>query len=197
MKMKSLVILFLLIVPGLLSSSFAQDKQKAASIEKIVWFGIDFTAAKFTLVTDDPVKIVNQYLSSINTLILAEPVKYDIKKYFSKTEVINSIETALESNLKIDPSTLVITNEYKLDPAEVKNIIQKYNSKDNTGTGLVFIAENLSKVTLNGSYYVCFFDIATKKIIDCRRVAGAVSGIGFRNYWAGSIFNVMKVWAEQ
>ncbi|MCX6328466.1 MAG: hypothetical protein NTZ85_02980 [Bacteroidia bacterium] len=197
MKSKFLVILLLFVIPGLLNSSFAQNKQKAANIEKIVWFGVDFTAVKFTLVTDDPVKIVNQYLSSINTVILVEPEKYNIKQYFNKAEVVNSIETAVESNLKINPSGLVVTSEYKLDPGEIKNIIQKYNSKDNSGTGLVFIAENLSKVSLSGSYYVCFFDIATKEIIDSRRMVGAVGGFGFRNYWASTIFNIMKVWSLQ
>jgi len=36
-----------------------------------------------------------------------------------------------------------------------------------------------------------------KEIIDSRRIVGLAKGFGFRNYWAGSIYNVMKTWAIQ
>lgn len=162
---------------------------------KLVWFGVDFTVAKFSFVTDDPVKIVNQYLKSINTVIVTEPDKYDIKKFFSKTEVIYNIGLVIEENLKINPSTLVIYTDYKLDPKKLDDVIKKYDVKEKSGTGLVFIAENLNKVTQTGSYYVCFFDIESKEITDSRRIVGTAKGFGFRNYWAGSIFEVMNTWS--
>jgi hypothetical protein len=62
---------------------------------------------------------------------------------------------------------------------------------------LIFIAENLNKSAQTGSYYVCFFDLATKEIIDSRRIVGKAVGIGFRNYWAGSVYNCMKAWSEE
>jgi hypothetical protein len=80
---------------------------------------------------------------------------------------------------------------------QVKDVIKKYDVEDKSGVGLIFVAENLNKVSQTGSYYVCFFDLSTKEIIDCKRMTGAVSGIGFRNYWACSIYNVMKTWALQ
>jgi hypothetical protein len=196
MKTKSLLF-SLLIVIVLFNDSFSQDKSKAFTVPKVVWFGVDFTAAKFTLVDDNPAIIVNQYLKTINTLILTQPEKFDIKKFFNKAEVFNNIDQAVEYNLKIDPSSLVITGNYSLDPDEVKNIIKKYNVKENSGTGLIFIAESLDKVAQTGSYYVCFFDIASKKIIDSRRMVGKASGFGFRNYWSGTIYNIMKMWALQ
>ena len=74
----------------------------------------------------------------------------------------------------------------------MKKVISSYDTKGKTGIGLVFVAENLNKVEQIGSYYVVFFDMASKEIIDSERKVGKASGIGFRNYWAGSIFNVMK-----
>lgn len=177
------------------SSAIGQDKAKALSLTSCIWFGIDFTGAKFTSVTEDPAVIVSQYLNAINSLVLSESEKYDLKKFFKKSEVTPSIETATESNSKIDSKELVINETHTITPEDVKKIISRYKNADNTGTGLIFVAENLNKTTQTGSYYVCFFDIATHDIIDCQKMTAKAAGFGFRNYWAGSVYNVMKNWA--
>ena len=196
MKIK-MMLSVLIFVLGSFTLSFSQDKAKVSGLTDVVWYGVDFTAAKFTLVAENPAIIVNQYLNSINTLIITEVEKYNIQKFFNKKEVINSIDMVNENNSKIDPSTLVITNDYNLEPEKVNDIIKKYDVKEKSGTGLVFIAENLNKTSQTGSYYVCFFDIATKEIIDSRKMVGKAVGIGFRNYWAGSVYSIMKVWAAK
>jgi hypothetical protein len=174
----------------------AQNKGEAMKLQKVVWFGVDFTNARFTLVEEAPEMIVNQYLKAINSLVMQEPEKFNIKKYFAKSEVIYSIDIALESNSKIDPSRLVIKDGYKLAPEEIGSMIKKYRNDENSGLGLVFIAENLNKITQTGSYYVCFFDIASKEIIDSKRMEAKAAGFGFRNYWAGSVYNIMKAWSS-
>ena len=195
MKTKKLINVFILILMSV-NFMFAQNKGEAMKLQNVTWFGVDFTNAKFTLVTEDPAIIVDQYLKAINSLIIQEPEKFDIKKYFMKSEVTYSINSALENNSKIDPTRLVINDEYKLAPEEIRNVIKKYQNENKSGLGLIFIAENLNKISQTGSYYVCFFDIATKEIIDSRRMEGKAAGFGFRNYWAGSIYNVMKTWAK-
>lgn len=174
----------------------AQDKAKAKSEKSITWYGIDFSAAKFTLVTEDPAIIVSQYLKSINTLIQMEPDKYDLKKYFSKTEVEMDLDQVNATNAKIDPASLVISDEHKITLDDAKKVIAQYNTKGKTGLGLIFVAENLHKVNQTGSFYVCFFDQNTKEIVDAQRFEAKAVGIGFRNYWAGSVYNVMKTWSK-
>jgi hypothetical protein len=193
MKSK-LLLISLLITIGFSTASLCQENKKTADIKSVVWLGVDFTAAKFTLVTESPEIIINQYLKSINTLVITEQSKFDFKKFFRITEVTNEIDLANEFNSKIDPSKLVIDNDYKFEMDKVKDVIKKYNVKDNSGTGLIFIAENLNKVTKSGSYYVCFFDLKTKEVIECKKKTGPVNGIGFRNYWASSIYAIMKTW---
>jgi len=185
------------IILGLIISSFSHEYQVDANIKNVVWLGVDFTAAKFTLVTEDPDVIVNQYLQAINVLIISEQEKFNIKNFFRVAEVKNNIGLVNEFNLKIDPTTLVIFDDYRLDMDQVKDVIKKYDVEDKSATGLIFVAENLNKVSQTGSYYVCFFDLTTKEIIESKRMVGAVSGFGFRNYWAGTIYNVMKTWALQ
>jgi hypothetical protein len=196
--MKSKLLTFILmILLGFMNYSFSQEYQKVSDIKKVIWLGVDFTAAKFTLVTEDPAVIVNQYLKAINVLIISEREKFNIRSLFKVDEVSNNIELVIAFNQQIDPSALVIYDDYKLDMDQVKDVIKKYDVEDKSGVGLIFVAENLNKVSQTGSYYVCFFDLSTKEIIDCKRMTGAVSGIGFRNYWACSIYNVMKTWALQ
>jgi len=36
------------------------------------------------------------------------------------------------------------------------------------------------------------FDIATRKILSKREVSGKAGGFGLRNYWAGSVYNIIK-----
>jgi hypothetical protein len=178
------------------STSFGQEAKTSADIKSAVWLGVDFTAAKFTLVSEDPAVIVNEYLKSINTLLITEKDKYDFKKYFKIPEVTYSIDMANEFNAKIDPSKLVITDSYKFEIDKVKEVIKKYDLKDKTGTALIFVAENLNKTTKSASYYVCFFDLKTKEIIECKKKSGSVTGIGFRNYWASSIYAILKSWGK-
>ena len=191
MKTKSLFIV-VLIFTFFSGAMQAQDKKKAVAEKNITWFGIDFTLARFTLVTEDPAAIVSTSLKAINNLILAEPDKYNLKKFFSKSEVTPDIEMINERNSKIDPTMLVVPDKYTITPEDVKKVINTYDTKGKTGTGLVFVAENMHKVEEIGSYYVVFFDLSSKEIIDSERKVGKASGIGFRNYWAGSIYNVMK-----
>ena len=195
MKSKLLTLSLLLII-GFSTSSLCQESKKTADIKSVVWLGVDFTAAKFTGVADNPETIVNQYMKSINTLVITEQSKFDFRKFFKIPEVTYYIDLANEFNAKIDPSKLVITDAYKFDQDKVQEVIKRYNVKDKTGTGLIFVAENLNKIAKTGSYYVCFFDLKTKQIIECKLKSGPLNGVGFRNYWASSIYAIMKTWSK-
>jgi|DewCreStandDraft_4_1066084.scaffolds.fasta_scaffold118946_2 hypothetical protein len=196
MKIIKILLISFALLMSILSIATAQDKSKAAQEEKVVWYGIDFSIARFTLVTENPSVIVNQYIPAINQLILTEPEKYDLKKFFNKKEIINAIKVTNERNSTIDPTSLVIDNEFNVEPDQVAQLIKGLQLEEKDGMGLIFVAENLNKTKQVGSYYVCFFDIASRNIIDSRRMEGKAVGIGFRNYWAGSIYNIMKVWMK-
>jgi hypothetical protein len=174
----------------------AQNIDQAKNEKAITWYGVDFTMAKFILVTEDPSVIVNQYLKSINQLIQMEPAKFDLKKFFNKTETAIDLEQVNERNAKINTENIVGTDEHKITPDDVKKVISGYNTKGKSGLGLIFVAENLHKVNQTASYYVVFFNQENKEIIDARRFEAKAVGIGFRNYWAGSVYNIMKIWLK-
>ncbi len=196
MKIKTfLQVLALTLILGL--NAFAQNIEKALNESSMTWYGVDFSLAKFTNIIDDPEDIVERYLDAINQLVPNEPEKYDLKKYFNKSQVTIDLDQVAERNSNIDPDALVIDDEYEISLDDVKAVIKSYNTQDHSGMGLVFIAENLNKSSQTGSYYVCFFDNNTKEIIDARRMTGKATGFGIRNYWAGSVYNVMKAWQKE
>jgi hypothetical protein len=193
---RAAIVLSMLIICGFTAFTYGQGNKKASDLKSVVWLGVDFTAAKFTQVPEDPAIIVNQYLKSINTLVITEQAKFNVSKFFDIPEVTNDIDLSNEFNSKIDPAKLVIDKDHKIDMDQVKEIIKKYNVKDKTGAGLLFIGENFSKPNKSASYYVCFFDLKTKEIIECKEKTAPVTGVGFRNYWASSIYLIMKTWKK-
>jgi hypothetical protein len=164
-------------------------------IEKLAWYGIDFSAAKFILVSEPASDIVNRYLPAINTVVLAEPEKYDIKKYFGVKELEISIDAVTKNNAAIDPSSINANSDQSLNPENLTSVVKKYSTGE-PGTGLVFIAENLNKVTQTGTFYVCLFDTGSGDIIEMKRLSAKAAGFGFRNYWASSVYKVMMYWGN-
>lgn len=196
MKTKTFIqVVALTLIFGL--NAFSQNREKALNESSMTWYGVDFSLAKFTMIIDDPEDIVDRYLDAINQLVPNEPEKYDLKEYFNKSEVTIDLNEVAERNSNIDPDALVIDEKHEISLDDVKAVIKSYNTQDHSGMGLVFIAENLNKSSQTGSYYVCFFDNSTKEIIDARRMTGKATGFGIRNYWAGSVYNVMKAWQKE
>jgi hypothetical protein len=178
-------------------TSFAQNRSKAFAESSVTWYGVDYSLVKFTLITESTQLIVSNYLPSINDVIVQEQDKYNIRKYFNKYNVTIELDNVNAHNQKIDPVQLAITNSSSITQDDVKKLVKSYNTAGKTGMGLVFVAENMNKSTSFGSFYVCFFDLTTKEIIDSQRIVGKAVGVGFRNYWAGAVVGAMKAWAAQ
>jgi len=177
----------------ILGCSTTPEREKVLSERSVVWMGIDYTLAKFSNIEESPDAVLEK-LSAINNVVVNEGKKYNIKKFFKKSEVTYDLTVVNSNNSKIDPAKLVTTGIHSITLDDAKKLISLYNIKGKTGMGLVFVAENMNKSKKTGSYYVCFFDLATKEIIDSERVQGKASGFGFRNYWAGSVLEAMKKW---
>jgi len=189
-----LPILFLCICTGI---SFGQDRTKVFAETSIVWYGIDYSLAKFTLVNKSAVEIKEDYIPAINALIVQDQKKYIINKFFNKNSVDIELGNININNQKIDPAKLIRNSPNSINYKDIENLISLYDTGGKTGMGLVFIAENMNKVTAVGSFYICFFDLATKEIIDSKRMEGKATGVGFRNFWASTVYAVMRDWSPR
>ncbi len=173
---------------------FPQSDYQLFNSETMVWYGIDFSHAKL-IGTDgftNPDDIKGRFFASWNNLVISEPDKYEIRKFFKKSKVILNLETVEAINQKIDVGKMVTNQNYNLTKEEIPDIVRNYSGNENSGLGVVFIVEAFNKITQTGYIYVTFFDIATKKIILSEKLSGEARGMGLRNYWAGCIFEVME-----
>ena len=163
-------------------------------VEEITWYGLDFSSVRLigAIGFKDKEKIKDYYFDAWNSLIIDEPKKYRLDKFFRKEAVEYYLDIATERNELPNINDLVIEDEYSFDDEKVMQIISEYDTKDNEGIGLAFIIESLDKYQEKAFIWVTFFDIKTKQVIRTEKFYGKAGGYGFRNYWAGAYHNVMK-----
>ncbi len=192
MKTFFLLIGFYLILP--FQTNTLSNTSELTNVNEITWYGLDFSnvrligAVGFT----NPEKIKSYYFGTWNSLILDEYDKYNLEKFFYVGSVKNNLDIVTDRNKLPDPDKLVIESDYSFGVDKVMQIISEYDSGDNKGIGLVFIVESLNKYKEKASVWVTFFDIQSKKVLLAKRIEGKASGFGFRNYWAGAYYNIMK-----
>jgi hypothetical protein len=197
--MKKLIVLSLFIAG--IPAAKAQDAKAVFSSNEIVWFGLDFSKAKFVGAFDQGMglgpatgqDIKNKYAGGWNDLIAKEQPKYDLKKAFRKDNVIYDLKSMGEINKNLDAEAAMSYNEGKIDEKQIPDMIKKYvPDVKKEGVGLSFIVENFNKNTQMADVYVTFFDIASKKLLFTEKVSGKAMGVGMRNYWAGAIKDILK-----
>jgi len=163
-------------------------------VNEITWYGLDFSNVRLigAIGFKDPEKIKSYYFNAWNSLVIYENKKYKLNKFFHKDTVKQYLNVVSERNTLPKLDDLVIETAYAFDAEKVKQIISEYDSGDNEGIGLVFIVESLDKYNENASIWVTFFDIQTKQVLLTEKIDGKAGGYGFRNFWAGAYFKVMK-----
>ncbi|MDR2358174.1 MAG: hypothetical protein LBD87_00040 [Prevotellaceae bacterium] len=163
-------------------------------IREINFYGVDFSLATAPDVEEIPERFKGG-LIAINDLLYREVNKYNFKKYMGKEILAYNFSVTGNNNEQIDAQQLTArTVREKISDADIRAIISPLSTDNNATVGLVFIAETLSKARRSGVYHVVFFDEATHEIIYSRKITGRAGGFGVRNYWAASIFNILRTW---
>jgi len=161
---------------------------------KIFFYGIDFTKTKLIDdVTANENDIVQRQYAGINQLAINEPDKFDLKAAFGRT-IEHDITTAVKRNEKVNPdavksSTSADFNRFK--ESDIADIVKTFDADPKNGVGLLFIVESMSKSAKAANIWVTLFDPKTKKVLMTEKMEGKATGFGFRNYWAGSIKDVI------
>ena len=192
----------ILLISVLLALSFTASSQKnyntsdIFTIPGITWFGLDFSHVKMIGSEGfvDPDAIVNKEFKAMNAVIMNEPDKYDLKKFFDKKTVEIDMSVVRARNKLPDPDELVLEtmDEYEFGRDKVEFIINEYAPAENEGIGLVFIMEKFNKPEVRGYMWVTFFDIASKKVLLTEKMDAKAGGFTWRNYWVKTCYNVMK-----
>lgn len=185
---KSILLLFLTVS----LACFAQKSSIPAGIEAIKFYGIDYSMAKVYGASESPAQFKVAF-DAINLLFITEAKKYDIEKFLGIAVTEVSLDAVNEVNNKINLSDLITTNKnYTLNDSEIAQAIKALPIKQEPGAGMVIITSLLNKVENYGYYQIVFFNTDTKEIIATIPAGGKARGFGLRNYWAGSIYQVLK-----
>ena len=188
-------VFFGIILCAVSSSAIAQTGCTSSTTPygNMVFFGIDYSLVRFSYISESA-GYAKRVMPEINRLFIMEAKKYDVAKLMKKTVIKIDLDytNSVADNLIEDH--LILNSDYKISADDVQTLIAKYPDSANEGIGLVFVAEQMSKLSQTGSYYVTFFDLKTKKILTTCRQTGKAGGFGMRNFWAASIYNLMKNW---
>lgn len=166
---------------------------------EITWLGLDLSRAK--LIGDrerwGSTSDVQRFMEAWNDLIVKEKDKFNIARALDKErdKVKYKIEVTKESNANLDVTEFFSddkSDHVRLRPNDIVAVISEYDLKDGEGLGLMFIVESFNKLDQEAAVWVTFIDMGKKEVLFSERVVGQPGGMGMRNYWANSVFEVME-----
>ena len=188
---------FVLLI-GISSTSFSQTLKEVFndSESPLTYLGIDFTKARLLDIgnADD---IRNRLYGSINDLIVLEPKKFDLKGAFRKSNISHDFDAVSKNNIKVNQNEIISTNSSDFDrfqESDIASIVKALDLSGKDGVGLLFVMEAMRKIDKKGdaAIWVTLVNMKTKKVLMTERIIAKATGIGFRNYWASTIKEVIE-----
>ncbi len=182
------IIGILLFIPMLASAQTSIHDTKAYV------YGLDFSKAKLVGAVGftNPAQVKDYYFNEWNNLLVNEKDKYNIPKFFKKSEVIYDLSVVEKRNKAVKMDGLVTESPYELEDKEVEKIISSYKTEQKSGLGIVFVVNSFDKLNEKATLHVVLFDLSNKKILAMDKMSQDPSGFGIRNYWMGAVYGIMK-----
>ena len=195
MKAKVLLTYLLFILGGLYAAAQPPNDIFDRN-EKMVWLGLDFTAAKF--VGDrrgwgSPDR-TQHIIADMNKLMIRESEKFNIAYALNRRWVDMQIDVTLKHNKLLDMGNAVEDrlNGHFLDRTDIEQIVSLYDFGGLSGTGILFIVEAFNKPAMESVVWVTFVNLETKEVLLSKKMMDEPAGFGVRNFWAGSIYKMLK-----
>lgn len=167
----------------------------------VSWMGIDYSHVKVVgnvgqLGGSTPVsktELREKYFPSWNYLILDESDKYDIARMLHRKKVDMDIDMVKNINEQANVDSLEVKITPYYSARTIQSFVNLYPAENKAGIGLVFIAESVNKTQKEAYYHIVFYNRQTNEVLLQERMRGEPSGMGIRNYWAGSYYSVMEL----
>jgi hypothetical protein len=179
------------------STSFSQDiKDIFERKTKVTWLGLDMTGAK--LIGDrerfGSTSDVMHLMESWNDILIKEHDKFNVKQAIQKDALDEGIDVAKEHNAGLDISEMFSNDEndhLHLRENDIASIIADYDFKGNSGIGIIFNIESFNKLKDEASVWITFVNMDKKEVFFSERVTGGPGGVGLRNFWANSVYEII------
>jgi hypothetical protein len=183
---------------GINTKSFSQTLKEVFndSESPLTYLGIDFSKARLLDIgnADD---IRNRLYGSINDLIIMEPKKFDLNGAFRKSNIGHDFSAVSKNNGKANINDILSTNSADFDrfnESDIASMVKALDLSGKDGVGLLFVMEAMRKIDKKGdaAIWVTLVNMKTKKVLMTERIITKATGIGFRNYWASTIKEVIE-----
>ena len=157
--------------------------------QPVFFYGVDFMHCKVFSSHETPAAFADAF-HAINDVLYNEADKYDFsrllgRRYEYHTEVIH------DCLQQCDFSNLRARSPY-VEALDIESIVRNYNLPQTEGKGFVLIAKLLNKAAESGTYYLVYFDVASRQILYQIEATTEAGGFGLRNYWANTIHQICK-----
>ena len=167
---------------------------------QITWLGIDFAQTKiigewahFGGVGQQGVgDIRDKYFPGWNNLILSESDKYNLKSMMRQDDIYIDIGMIMDRNAEVSIRQLESYNPPNYSTEDIQNFVSSYELESKAGIGMVFISEYMSKYTNDALFHFVMLDLETRQILIHQACKVQPFGFGIRNYWAGSILDLIE-----
>lgn len=161
---------------------------------EILWVGINFAKAKFTRKGFDfNQETLQHHLQEWNKLILNDQKKYDIRMSFRKPMMKYdlSVITKLNKSLKVnDILTLFISSQHVYSDEQMRNYVATLELPATLPYALMFAVESFDTTVKTAAIWVVITKTDTREVVLCEKFLKKPAGIGLRNYWARTFYNV-------
>ena len=161
---------------------------------EILWVGINFAKAKFTREGFDfSQENLQHYLQEWNKLILNDQKKYDIRMSFRKPIMKYDLSATTKQNksLKVnDVLTLFISSQHVYSDEQMRNYAASLELPTTLPYALMFAVESFDATVKTAAIWVIIIQTSTKEVVLCEKFLKKPAGIGLRNYWARTFYNV-------
>lgn len=137
-------------------------------------------------------EIRDDYFPAWNKVVINEREKYDIAGMLRRERVLYSPEMVMLKNKETDISTLEAYNEPNYTAEQVKQFVTEYTITPTEGIGIIFLAECLNKASTEAIFHFIAIDMQSGEILFQKKLYGTPKGFGVRNYWAGSVYNIIQ-----
>jgi hypothetical protein len=163
-------------------------------VRDILWVGINFSKAKFTRSGFDfKQETLQHYLHDWNMLILNDQKKYDIRMSFRKPVMQYNLSTItkLNKSLKVnDILTNVITSKHVYSDEQMHKYVSNLELPTTLPYALMFVVESFDSTVKTAAIWVVITQTETHEVVLCEKFLKNPAGIGTRNYWARTFYNV-------
>lgn len=180
--MRKLTMVLLMLVT-IMTCGASNKKEKI----RVNFYGVDFSQVNVIGAKETETQFIDAF-ERINGLMISEPKKYNVEKFFNLAVLSVNISPAVKQIDKLKNGESF--KDKKIPAFSVAEIIKNYpECEDN---GFVIIAKTLNKEEGKGTYVAVLYDGKTKEILSHTLFTGSVGGFGLRNFWAKSLYYGMK-----